>query len=103
MGPRIARRAVKWSLQSREALKHARYEGRSKGRRTAPNGQLVPVVANSYGAIGREGQAFLRLVERKARVLGRESAGGRLAPLVESLVVFFTARNVLAAYGREIV
>ena len=43
------------------------------------------------------------MIERKARELGRESAGHRLAPFVESLVVFFTARNVLAAYGREIV
>ena len=36
-------------------------------------------------------------------ISSRESAGGRLAPLVESQVVFITARNVLAAYGREIV
>ena len=102
-GQRLGERTKKWSLESREGLKHQKYRARRDGRREVPNGQLVPLVANSYGAVGAEGRAFLRVLDRKAVELARECASERLGPLVESLVVFFTAQNVLAAYGREIV
>jgi hypothetical protein len=102
-GRRTGARTGIWSLESREGLKHRKYKVRSGGRREVPNGQLVPVVANSYGALGTEGRAFLRMLDQRALVLGRECARERLEPLVEALVVFLTAQNVLAAYGREIV
>jgi hypothetical protein len=102
-GKRLGERTGKWSLESREGLKHRKYSARRDGRREAPNGQLVPLVANSYGAVGAEGRAFLRMLDRKADELQRECASERLGPMVESLVMFFTAQNVLAAYGREIV
>ena len=95
-------RTGRWSLEKREGLKHKHYGGRKEGRRAAPNGQIVLVVANSFGAIGQEGQAFFRAIERTARRLGGECAGTRFGPLVESLAGFFTAQNVLAAYGRKI-
>ena len=63
---------------------------------------LVPVVANSYGALGEEGRAFLSMLDRKAAELGRDCARERLCSTVESQVIFFTALNVLAAYGREV-
>jgi hypothetical protein len=61
---------------------------RQRGRREVPNGQFVPIVANSYGVIGREGGAFLRMLDREAVELGRECARESLGPLVESLVLF---------------
>ena len=100
-GPRIGERTGKWSLESREGLKHKKYSVRQGGRQAVANGQLVPVVANSYGAIGEDGRAFLRMLDRKAMELGRECARERLCSIVESQVMFFTALNVLAAYGRE--
>ena len=63
------------------------------------NGRLVPIVANSYGGIGKEAEAFFEKARLRARQLGRESASTRLEPFLQSLVVFFTASNVLAAYG----
>ena len=59
---------------------------------------VVPLIVNSYGAVGREGLSFFRLMSEVARRLGRDSAGTRLEPLVQSLVVFFVASGVLDAY-----
>ena len=74
---------------------------RREGRREVANGILVPIVANSYGAIGGEGRGFLRMLDQKAGELGRECAREQLGPLVESMVMYLTVQNVLAAYGRE--
>ena len=63
----------------------------------------MPIVANSYGALGKEGEAFLEKVRLRAKQLGRECAANRLEPSLQSLVVFFTASNVLAAYARPTV
>jgi hypothetical protein len=100
-GQRIGQRASKWSLEKREGLKHQKYKVRRDGRRVVANGQLVPVIANSYGALGDEGRGFLRMLDQRAFQLGRECARERLEPLVQSLVVYLTAQNVMAAYGRE--
>ena len=43
------------------------------------------------------------MLDQKAFWLGRECAHERLQPFVESLVVFLTAQNVIAAYGRVVV
>ena len=43
------------------------------------------------------------MLDRKALESGRECANERLQPFVESLVVFLTAQNVIAAYGRVVV
>ena len=102
-GPRIGARTGKWSLASREGLKHKKYAVRKGGRREVPNGQLVPIVANSYGAIGGVGRGFLSMLQHKAILLGRDCARERLQPFVESLVVYLTAQNVIAAYGRVVV
>ena len=102
-GQRLGQRAKKWSLESREGLKHAHYSLKHGGRRVVANGQLVPVVANSYGAIGAEGRAFLSMLDRRAVVLGRDCARERLCSSVESQVIYFTASTALAAYGREVV
>jgi hypothetical protein len=45
----------------------------------------------------------LRMLDQKALLLGRECAHEWLQPFVESLVVFLTAQNVIAAYGRAAV
>ena len=102
-GARIGDRTNKWSLESREGLKHKQYSVCQGGRRQVPNGQLVPLVANSYGSIGGVGRVFLLMLDQKALFLGRECAHERLQPFVESLVVFLTAHNVIAAYGRAVV
>jgi hypothetical protein len=99
-GPnRGQRQSGKWSLLSREKLKHRHYVTKRQGRRVVANGRLVPIVANSYGGIGKEAEAFFEKVRLRAKQLGRESASTRLEPFLQSLVVFFTASNVLAAYG----
>ena len=97
----LGERSGKWSLESRERLKHKKYKVRREGRREVANGQVVPLVANSYGALGAEGRSFLSMLDLIAVSSGRECARERLAPLVQSLVVFLTAQNVLAAFGRE--
>ena len=74
---------------------------RQGGRRSVANGLLVPLLANSYGAIGDEGRAFLAMLDWKAVELGRDCARERLCSTVESQVIFFTASNVLAAFGRQ--
>ena len=43
------------------------------------------------------------MLDQKAVLLGRECAHERLQPFVELLVVFLTAQNVIAAYGRAVV
>ena len=96
-GPRIGQRQGKWSLLSREKGKHRHYITKAQGRRVVANGRLVPIAANSYGGVGKEAEAFLEKVRVSAKKLGREST--RLEPFLQSLVVFFTASNVLAAYG----
>ena len=102
-GPRIGGRTNHWSLESREGLKHKQYTVRQGGRRQVPNGQLVPLVANSYGSIGGVGRGFLNMLDQKALMLGRDCAHERLQPFVQSLVVYLTAQNVIAAYGRVVV
>ena len=102
-GKRIGERTGTWSLEKREGLKNRQYTVGQAGRRQVPNGQLVPLVANSYGSIGGVGRGFLTMLDQKAFWLGRECAHERLQPFVESLVVFLTAQNVIAAYGRVVV
>ena len=102
-GPRIGARTGKWSLESREGLKQRKYAVRKGGRREVPNGQLVPIVANSYGSIGGVGRGFLSMLDQNALMLGRDCARERMQPFVESLVVYLTAQNVIAAYGRVVV
>ena len=98
-GARRGTRRGKWAVASIEAQKHATYKVRSAGGgRAVANGRVVPLVVNTYGAVGREGLSFFRLVSAVARRLGRDSAGSRLEPLVQSLVVFFVASGVLDAY-----
>jgi hypothetical protein len=102
-GPRIGERTGQWSLEKREGLKHKQYPMRKGGRREVPNGQLVPIVANSYGSIGGVGRGFLTMLDHNALKLGRDCARVRIQPFVESLVVYLTAQNVIAAYGRVVV
>ena len=46
-----------------------------------------------------EGQAWLGAISRVAARKGRDSARDSLPAFVQSLVVFFTAGNVLVAHG----
>ena len=87
-----------WSLQHRERDKHATYRVRVGGRRIVANGQVVPIAANSYAALGKEATGFFSMVSSVARRLGRDSAAIRLEPIVQSLVVFFVASGVVQAY-----
>ena len=98
-GQRRGKRCSQWSLLSREKAKHKHYVSKRLGRRVVANGRLVPIVANSYGGIGKEAEAFFEKVRLRAKQLGRESASTSLEPFLQSLVVFFTASNVLAAFG----
>ena len=91
-------RTQKWSLADREKDKHATYKVTAGGTREVANGRVVPIVANSYAALGVEALGFFRLANSVARRLERSSASQRLEPLVQSLVVFFVASGVLDAY-----
>jgi len=89
-----------WSLQQREGAKHATYRIRDKGgARKVANGRVVPLIANSYGAVGREALAFFSIANSVARRSGRSSALDRLEPFVQSLVIFYVAAGVLEAYS----
>ena len=68
-------------------------------RRVLANGTLVPLVANTYGALGEEAKAFLEVARSVAKKRGREVKPAGLGAFVQSLVVFYTSGNVLAAYG----
>lgn len=87
-----------WSLEQRERDKHATYKVKAGGKRGVANGRVVPIVANSYAALGKEALGFFRLANSVARRLERRSAEDRLEPMVQSLVVFFVASGVLDAY-----
>ncbi len=98
-GAKAGKRRGDWSLEAQEKKKHRTYRVRSEsGGRGVPNGRVVPVVCNSYGAVGREARSFFSLVQSVARRLGRDSAGTRLEPVVQSLVIFFVASGVMDAY-----
>ena len=86
-------------MLSREKGKHRHYITKRQGRRVVANGRLVPIVANSYGGIGKEAGAFFEKVRLRAKQLGRESASTTLEPFLQSLFIFFTASTILAAYG----
>ena len=88
-----------WSCARRERQKHKKYPTRVEGRRSVGNGVLVPLAANSLGAIGAEGLAFLAEVRRVAWQKGRGHAGAGLEGFGQSLVVYHTAVSLLAAYG----
>jgi len=103
-GVRRGHRANDWSLESREKMKHGTYCLRSNsGTRQVANGRVVPVVANSYAAIGKEATSFFQHANSVARRLGRSCANDRLEPFVQSLVVYFVASGVLDAYSGRIV
>jgi len=99
-GAKRGQRRSKWRLVDQEGVKHATYRVRTEdGRRGVANGRVVPIVCNSYGALGPEARSFFRLVASVARRLGRDSADSRLEPVVQSLVIFFVASGVLDAYS----
>ena len=91
-------RTKRWSLEQREHDKHATYKVKAGGTRGVANGRVVPIVANSYAALGQEALGFFRFANSVARRLERRSAEHRLEPFVQSLVVFFVASGVLDAY-----
>jgi len=95
-------RTTHWSLTDREGLKHGTYNLRSQtGTRNVANGRVVPIVANSYAAIGPEAVLFFRLANMVARRNGRTCADERLEPVVQQLVVFSVASGVLDAYTQK--
>ena len=92
-------RTQKWSLHEREGVKHSNYRVRTgDGTRRTTNGRVVPILANSYGACGREALQFFQLANSVARRLGRSCASDRLEPIVQSMVIYFVASGVLEAY-----
>jgi len=91
-----------WSLVDREKDKHKTYNLRSKtGTREIANGRVVPIVANTYAALGPEAVVFFRHATMVARRYGRSCADERLEPLVQQLVVFFVAAGVLDAFSQK--
>ena len=92
-------RTTHWALKQREGDKHSTYRVRGEGgTRKATNGRVVPLIANSYGAVGREALSFFSIANSVARRLGRSCAKERLEPFVQSLVIFHVASGVLDAY-----
>ena len=86
-------------MESQEKRKHRTYRVRTEtGRRGVPNGRVVPIVCNTYGAVGPEALRFFRIVASVVRRLDRDSADSRLEPIVQALVIFFVASGVLDAY-----
>ena len=60
---------------------------------------IVPLICNSYAAIGKEGVAFLGVLRMCAqRRFG--SPGRPIEPFLQSIVTYFTAQNAIAAYGK---
>ena len=100
-GPRAVgwTRTAYWSCAHRERKKHEKYPTRVEGRRSVGNGVVVPLAANTLGAIGAEWLAFLEVVREVARKKGRRHAVSGLEGFVQSLVVYHTAVSLLAAYG----
>ena len=86
-----------WSLRQREGAKHKRYRTKAGGRRLV-EGRLVPIISNSFSAVGEEARAFFAVVYGIAHRLGRE-VGRDLESFVQSSVAYFTAQNVAVAYG----
>ena len=89
-------------MVSREKGKHVTYKVRSGGVRKVANGRVVPIVANSYAALGQEALSFFRLANSVARRQERSSAAKRLEPLVQSLVVYFVASGVIDAHSAKL-
>ena len=82
--------------------KHETYNLRSEtGTRNVANGRVVPVVANSYAAIGPEAVLFFQHANLVARRCGRSCADERLEPFVQHLAVFFVASGVLDAFTQK--
>ncbi len=93
-------RTSHWALQQREGDKHSTYTVREKnGKRKVANGRVVPLIANTYGALGREALSFFNVANSVARRLGRSCAQERLEPFVQSLVIFHVASSVVDAYS----
>ncbi len=92
----------RWSLDSREKDKHVTYRVRSGGLRSVANGRVVPIVANSYAALGQEALGFFRIANSVARRQERSCSETRLEPLVQSLVVYFVASGVIDAYSAKL-
>ena len=91
-----------WSLKQREKEKHETYNLRSEtGTRNVANGRVVPVIANSYAAIGPEAVLFFQHANLVARRCGRSCADERLEPFVQHLAVFFVASGVLDAFTQK--
>ena len=101
-GQHAGSRTGHWSLESRELEKHQTYNLRSQGgSRNVANGRVVPVVANSFAAIGKEAVNFFHHANMVARRYGRSCADVRLEPIVQYLVIFFVASGVLDAYAEK--
>ena len=61
----------------------------------------MPVVANSYAALGTEAVHFFQHANMVARRYGRSCADERLEPVVQHLVMYFVASGVLDAYTQK--
>jgi hypothetical protein len=85
-----------WSLEQRARIKHSTYRTTVEGRRMV-EGRVVPLIANSFSAVGKEGLTFFEVLYGVAKKRGRE-VPRKLDSFVQSLVAFFTAQNLLAAY-----
>ena len=90
-------RGNRWSLALREADKHDTYVTSRDGRRLV-DGSLVPLIANSFAAVGKEAEAFFQVLHGVAKKRSRQVSGGSLLSFVQSIVTFYTAQHVLAAF-----
>ena len=86
-----------WSLALREEDKHGTYVTSRDGRRLV-DGSLVPLIANSFAAVGKEAEAFFQVLHGVAKKRSRQVSGGSLMSFVQSIVTFYTAQHVLAAF-----
>ena len=90
LGP-TGRRAGKYSLSANENYKYLRYPTHQDGRRLT-NAVIVPIVVNTFGAVGEKAQEFFKSVGTRAN---------DLVNLVSMMGVYGSAENVLLVHSRS--
>ena len=88
LGP-TGRRAGKYSLSANENDKYIRYPTHQDGRRLT-NAIIVPIVVNTFGAVGEKAQEFFKSVGSRA---------SELVDLVSMMGVYGSAEKVLLIHS----
>ena len=88
LGP-TGRRAGKYTLSANENDKYLRYPTHQDGRRLT-NAIVVPIVVNTFGAVGEKAQEFFKSIVSRAN---------ELVDLVSMMGVYGSAEKVLPIHS----